>query len=364
MSRSTDRFKSDVNPMLPLQGIRVVELAQLVSGPYCGSLLAGLGAEVIKIEPPAGDMARQFGPFVSSDSAYFESVNRGKTCVRLDLSTDQGRERLVEYLTGADVLIHNMRLAAARRLGIDAATVRSRFPDLIVCEISAFGADDHSHKRVGVDLVFQAEAGFMHVTGHPGGPPTRGGTNVPDFFAALSATSGVLAALLARERTSRVSTVEVSLLDATLAMQTCWFAAHTAGHPIVKLGNGSVFSSPTGSYETADRDIVISIVHDQHWRILCDVLGASDLPDDPRFITNDLRCQNRQDLDEILQTLFRSRRATEWVATLTEAGLPAGICRNYDEVVGAWSERFDWGRGYAIAPPPFRLTSGNGPEVK
>jgi CoA:oxalate CoA-transferase len=340
----------------PLAGVRVVELAQLVSGPYCGTMLAELGADVLKIEPPQGDMARQFGPFLANgESAYFLAVNRGKQMLRLDLRTDEGKAALEEELAEADVLIHNMRVDAARRLGVDSATLSKRLPRLVVCEVSAFGTEGSGSERVGVDLIFQAEAGFMSVTGEPDGPPLRAGTNVPDFFAAISATAGVLAALHERERSGRAPAVSLSLLNATLALQTCWFAAHSAGEPARRLGNASPFSSPTGSFMAADREVVVSVVHDAHWQRFWERLGLDELVEDQRFATNDLRCRHRDALAERIEPALATRTAADWIARLHAAGLPAALAHTYDEVLESWGERFGHTQGFAVAPTPFTL---------
>jgi CoA:oxalate CoA-transferase len=339
-----------------LDGVRVVELAQLVAGPYCGTLLAGLGAEVVKVEPGGGDMARQFGPFPGGESAYFRSVNHGKRQVTLSFSDPAARAELTRLLDDADVLIHNMRPAAARRLGVTGAQLHTTHPRLVVCEISAFGGEGALADRVGVDLVAQAESGLMSVTGFPGGPPTRAGTNVPDFFAAVTATAGVLAALRERDRTGVAPTVSMSLLQATVAMQTCWIAAEAAGGDIAQLGNGSPFSAPTGSFRAADRDVVVSVVNDEHWRRFCAILGLDDLVSDPRFATNDDRCAHRADLDPLVAPRFATRPAADWVAALREAGLPAGLALAYGEVRDTYPHLFDTDDlGVTVARPPFEL---------
>lgn len=343
----------------PLAGVKVVELAQLVSGPYCGTLLMGLGAEVLKVEPTAGDIARNFGPFVSGESVYFEAVNQGKRSIRLALGTPEGREELEGLLSSADVLIYNMRASAAARLGLDRASLEVRHPDLIVCEISGFGAEGEVAGRPGVDLVFQAASGLMAATGEPGGPPTRAATNVPDFFAAMSATCGVLAALYGRATQGRAPAVNVTLLGATIAMQACWFAAHSAGGQVQRLGNASPFSAPTGSFETQDRPVVISVVNDKQWLDLLGLLDLRALAEDPRFLTNDLRCRHHRELHAQVEPAFAQRTARAWVEALTEVGISASPALDYGEVLREWPQFFDVRDGVAIAHPPFGLeTSG------
>jgi len=337
----------------PLAGVRVVELAQLVSAPYCGTLLAQLGADVVKIEPPRGDMARQFGPFQDGESAYFRAVNRDKRLHTLDLATPEGRAALAAELTDADVLLHNLRVGAAQRLGVTAAQLRAEYPRLVACEVSAFGPDED---RVGVDLVFQAESGLMQVTGRAGDPPTRAGTNVPDFYAALCAFGGVLAALRERDRTGLAPAVSVSVLGATIALQTCWFAAHDAGAAIGQLGNASPFSAPTGSFAARDRPVVVSVVNDVHWQQFCRVLDRADLAADLRFVDNDGRCAHRAELDDLLAPTFADRTAAAWQADFHAAGLPLALALDYDEVRSAWPACFEDHGGLAVPVAPFQLS--------
>lgn len=340
--------------MTPLAGVRVVEVAQLVSAPYCGTLLAELGADVVKVEPPHGDMSRQFGPFLDGESVYYRAVNRGKRCLTLDLSSADGRAVLMREIAGADVLLHNLRVGAARRLGVTAVQLQDAHPRLVVCEVSAFGADDD---RVGVDLIFQAESGLMRVTGHPGGPPTRVGTNVPDFYAAMCAFGAVLGALRERDLTGRAPAVSLSLLGASIAMQTCWFAAHGAGADVGPLGNASPFSSPTGSFNASDREVVVSVVNDEHWRRLCAVLDRPDLAADRRFADNQGRCEHRAELQGLLAPAFTARAAADWQTDFRAAGLPVALALDYAEVREAWPQFFTDHDGVTVPEPPFRLTS-------
>jgi crotonobetainyl-CoA:carnitine CoA-transferase CaiB-like acyl-CoA transferase len=360
MNREAAERDQSVERVLPLDGVRVVELAQLVSGPLCGTLLADLGAEVVKVEPLSGDMARRFAPFrADGESAFFLAANRMKRSIRLDLRSEEGRAELERLLSSADVLIHNMRVDAARRLAVDADAVTTRHPGLVVCEITAFGTEADAD-RVGVDLIFQAEAGLMSVTGEPDGRALRAGPHVPDVFAASTATAGVLAALRERDRTGRAPVVSISMLDATLALQTCWLAAHSGGGAMGRLGNASPFSAPTGSFPASDRELVVSIVHDAHWARLCAILGRPELIDDPRFGTNDLRCSHRDELFALLGSAFCGRTAEEWVDELCAAGLPAALVRTYDEVLDRWGDRFSAAGGIALTPAPWRLRCAPG----
>lgn len=341
----------------PLDGIKVVEVAQLVSGPYCGMLLAEQGAHVTKVEPPQGDMARQFGPFVDSGSAYFEAVNRGKEFIRCDLRSAEDRAHLDGLIAEADVFITNMRVSAAARVGLDLDTLRAKHPSLVVCSISAYDSRGGRSSDVGVDLIFQAESGLMDITGYADGFPTRVGTNVPDFYAAMSAFSGTMSALFQRQRTGTAPLVEVSLLGAAMSMQTCWMAAHSAGPGLARMGNGSPFSSPTGMFSTADGWLVISIVNDAHFAKFCDALGLPGLAEDEHFATNDARCRHRHHLEATIQPALLQRSAEGWVKLLRSRGLPAARPTSYDDILRAESDMIDWQGDIALAPPPFRIVA-------
>jgi CoA:oxalate CoA-transferase len=341
---------------LPLSGVRVLELAQLVAGPYCATLLGALGADVQKVEPVGGDFSRTFGPFVGGRSTFYESVNAGKPTERLDLGSEEGRERLEVLLAQSDVLVHNMTPRAAARLGLSGEELATRYPDLILCAISAFGEEGEEARRTGVDLLFQAESGLMSVTGTPGGPPLRVGTNVPDFYAAAMAALGVTAALYERRAEGTARAVHVSLLDATVALQACWFGMLGAGVTPQQLGNESPFTMPTGTFRAADGEILISIVSDRHWRLLGELLGLSPETVEA-YGTNPVRCENRAEVRETVEAALSARGADEWVELLIEAGLPAGRVRTHREVHAQRPDLFRDVDGIPVARSPIRLSA-------
>jgi CoA:oxalate CoA-transferase len=341
---------------LPLNGVRVLELAQLVAGPYCATLLAALGAEVHKVEPAAGDFSRTFGPFVDGRSTFYESVNAGKPTERLDLGRREGRERLDVLLAQSDVLVHNMTPRAAARLGLSEEGLAARHPDVILCAISAFGEEGEEARRTGVDLLFQAESGLMSVTGLSDGPPLRVGTNVPDFYAAAMAALGVTAALYERRIEGAARAVHVSLLDATVALQACWFGMLGAGVTPERLGNESPFTMPTGTFHTADGDILISIVSDRHWRVLGELLGLSQETVEA-YDTNVVRCENRAAVRGAVEAALSARGAGEWVEVLIDAGLPAGAVRTHQEVHAQHPDLFTDVDGIPVARSPIRLSA-------
>lgn len=346
-----------MTPGLPLSGVRVLELAQLVAGPYAATLLAALGAEVRKVEPKEGDFARTFGPFVDGRSVFYEAVNAGKPpSQRLDLGTEAGRGRLEELLADSDVLLHNMTPRAAARLGLNEADLAGRHPELILCAVSAFGETGEDARRTGVDLLFQAESGLMSVTGNGDGPPLRAGTNIPDFYAAAMAALGVTAALYERQTHGTARGVHVSLLDATVALQACWFAMLGAGVTPERLGNESPFTAPTGTFATADGEILLSIVSDRHWLILGDLLGlASDVLE--TFGTNPQRCANRVAVRAVVEKALAAYDADAWVERLVDAGIPAGRVRSHPEVHAAHPDLFEDVSGIPVARSPIRLSA-------
>ncbi len=319
--------------MQALEGIRVVDVSQLVSGPYCSMLLGDLGAEVIKVEPPGGDMSRQFGPFLNGESAFFMSVNRNKKGVVLNLQTAEGREILKRLLASADVFLHNFRTGVVEKLGLDFETLAPAMPRLIYCAVSAFGERGPEAHRPGVDLIFQADGGMMSVTGEPDGPPVKVGTNIADVYAATLAAFAIVSALYARGITGRGQKVEVALRDGLVSLQACWAAYFFAtGQNPERMGSASPFTVPNECFDTRDRPIAVAIVNDKHWGQLCALLEIPHLAQDPRFATNPARVANRGELLPILRELFLAKSSEEWLRLLDEAGIPCGPIKTYAEV--------------------------------
>lgn len=319
----------------PLKGIRVVELGALVAAPYCGMLLADLGADVIKVEPPEGDMARRFAPFVEGgESAFFLSVNRGKRSVVVDLREEDGRRTVRELVATADVVLHNYRTGVAERLGLGYDDLREINPGLVYCAVSGFGPEGPMARRAGIDLLFQAESGMMAITGEPDGPPVKVGSNAADVYAATVASTTILAALVERATTGQGSRIDVSLRDAFLALQACWVTSFLAtGEQPTRLGAASPFTAPTDVFPTADDSIVLAVVNDKHWRILCDVLDLPIAPADPRYVDNEARVRNMPTLRELVNEALAKRTTAEWLAAFDDAGIPAGQVLDYAGVV-------------------------------
>ena len=318
----------------PLAGIRVLELGALVAAPYCGMLLADLGADVTKVEPPEGDMAREFAPFVNGESAFFMSVNRGKRSVRLDLKEPEALEWVRRLAAASDVVIHNYRTGVAERLGLGFDDLADENPGLIYCAVSGFGPTGPMAQRPAIDLLFQAESGMLAITGSPGGDPVKVGSNAADVYAATTAALCITSALVQRATSGVGCRVDVALRDAFLALQACWFGSYLAsGEQPARMGAASPFTAPTDIFETSDGTIVLAVVNDKHWGIFCDVLGLTAILSDDRFRDNQSRVSHAEELRDLVTTALARRTTAEWLAEFDRAKIPAGRVLEYADIV-------------------------------
>ncbi len=321
----------------PLAGTTVIDFTRVLSGPYCTMALADLGARVIKIEHPTrGDDTRHWGPpFVGSESAYFLSVNRNKESVTIDFKVAAGKAILDRLLATADVLVENFRPGTLEAAGLGVGALEGRFPRLIYCSISGYGQTGPRRTEPGYDAVMQAEGGLMSITGDADGPPYRLGVAITDIVSGLFAAQGVLAALLARGRTTRGQHVDIGMLDATVALLTYQAGNYfTTGEAPARMGNRHPTIVPYESFATAEGDLVIAGGNDEIWRRLCGVLGIAPLADDPRFRTNRDRAAHYGELRPLLDEVLRTRSRDEWVSRLSAAGVPCGSVREISEVLG------------------------------
>ncbi len=311
--------------IMPLEGIRVVDLTAVLSGPLCTMMLGDAGADVIKVEPPSGDQVRTWGPpFWGDQGTEFLAVNRNKRSIVLDLKTPEGKQTLFRMCEQADVLVENYRRGVPERLGIDYETMRKVNPRLVYCSISGFGDSGPRRDQAAYDSVMQAFVGIMHMTGTPGGPPVRASVSVCDVSAALYANQGILLALAARERTGRGQRVEASLFESQIALMLFravgYFATGKA--PSGKMGSASPHLAPYEVYPTADGDIMIAALNDGLYHKLAQALGLPALASDPRFTTNALRVKNRDELNVQLKARLAERTTREWSQVITDAGVP------------------------------------------
>jgi crotonobetainyl-CoA:carnitine CoA-transferase CaiB-like acyl-CoA transferase len=324
----------DSNPTIrsgPLAGIRVIELARVLAGPWAGQVLADLGADVVKVESPAGDETRAWGPpFIDyadggRDSAYFHSCNRGKRSLVLDLATPDGAELARQLCVDADVVIENFKVGGLRRYGLDPAELTARNPRLVVCSITGFGQDGPYAARAGYDFVVQAMGGIMDLTGEADGPPQKPGVAYADLFTGLYAAIAIQAALLQRAATGRGSVIDLALLDtqiAVLANQALnYLSTGVAPH---RMGNAHPNLVPYQVFTAADGELVIAVGNDAQFRKLVTVLGIPEFADDALARSNAERVRNRAAVVARLQGAVLSWRVAQLARRLDEEGVPAG----------------------------------------
>jgi crotonobetainyl-CoA:carnitine CoA-transferase CaiB-like acyl-CoA transferase len=319
----------------PLAGIRVCDVTQNLAGPFCAQILADLGADVIKVEPPGGDLGRAWGPpFWGGDSTLFLSANRGKRSIVLDLKQDEGMDVLRRLAGSCDVFLHATRPEAAKRLGVDYASVKAWREDVIHMSISAYGQHGPMSDQPGYDPLMQAYAGIISVTGQPGGPPTRVGGSVVDFGTGMWAAIAILAALRQRDATGEGAAVEASLMDTSLA----WVSYHMTGYLATGRVPGPMGSSlgaiaPYRAFRTSDGHVMIAAGNDAIFGRLCGALGLAAASSDERFRTNPLRVENRDALDPLVEARTSELTTAELLERLRTASVPASAIRSIAEVV-------------------------------
>jgi formyl-CoA transferase len=318
----------------PLHGLRVLDLSRVLAGPYCTMVLGDLGADVIKVEPPDGDETRAWGPpFAGGESAYYLCVNRNKRGMTVNLKTEEGRD-IVRKLAGrSDVLVENFRPGTLARFGLDYETLRSDFPGLVYCSISGFGQTGPLRDRPGYDFMIQAMGGLMSFTGEPDGEPMKVGVAVTDITAGLYAVIAILAALQARTVSGEGQYLDISLFDSQLG----WLA-NVASNFLVsgnlpnRYGNAHANIVPYQSFRASDGYFALAVGNDKQFASLCNLIGRPELASDVRFATNTARVNHREELIPLLETVFPSRRADEWLSALEEAEIPCGPINTLDKV--------------------------------
>lgn len=319
----------------PLEGTTVVDVSGYVAGPTCGAILASMGADVVKVEPPAGDEFRRSGPFVKGTSYPYEMLNHNKRSILVDLKQSEGVEVVQRLAAGADVFLESWRPGTASRLGLGYDELSAANERLVYCSISGFGQTGPYRERGGVDIIAQAMGGLMGLTGEPGRPPVKVSYPITDIGASLWGVIGILAALSARGSTGQGQQVDVALLDSPVSW-SFWEAAQYFGAGVVPGPIGSAHRNvvPYRAFLCADdRYLVVGVASQQLWRRLCEVLETQELLDDERFATADLRRQNREALEEALKGMFARSPREEWLGRLEAAGIPAGPVYRYDEVL-------------------------------
>ncbi len=311
----------------PLEGVMVLEAAQIMAGPFCGMLLADMGADVIKVERPgAGDDTRRMGPaFLGGEAAAFLAINRNKRSVVLNLKAEAGRAAFRRLAARADVLIENYRPGTLESLGLGYADLQPLNPALIFCSISGFGQTGPYRERGGFDLVAQGMSGLMSVTGEPGRPPVKVGVPITDLNAGMYGAYGILCAYVHRLQTGRGQWVDTSLLEAGIAY-TFWESCEYWGTGQVPgpLGSAHRLSAPYQALRTKDGYLNIGAANQATWEALCEALGRPDLAADPRFKAPTDRRQHHRELAELLEAIFTRETTAHWLELLERAGVPAG----------------------------------------
>jgi len=350
----------------PLKGVRVLELARILAGPWAGQTLADLGAEVIKVEAPEGDDTRRWGPpFIEREgdrsAAYFHACNRGKRSVTADFRTETGRARVLDLAREADVVIENFKLGGLAKYGLDYASLSAVNPGLVYCSITGFGQTGPYAHRAGYDYIIQGMSGLMSVTGDPEGQPQKVGVAVTDIFTGLYAANAILAALHMRARTGTGQHLDMSLMDSAVSIMANQAMNYLAtGEAPQRLGNAHPNLVPYQVFDCVDGWIIIATGNDGQYRRLCALLGLPGLAEHPDYLTNADRIARREALTEALSVATRAMTKAELLAACEAEGVPAGPINDLAEVfadpqVQARGTRVELD-GVPGVRPPFRFS--------
>lgn len=334
--------EKDIAPLTgaPLAGLKVIEIGQIAAGPFAGMLLADLGADVVKVEhPQGGDGMRGWPPLLANEdgevySGNFASLNRNKRSIAIDLKDPQQRERLKQLCAKADVLLENYRPGVLRRLGLGYDDLREINPRLVYCSISGYGQTGPYAQKGAFDVTIQAISGLMSVTGEEEGPPVKCGVPVADFVAGLYAAYTIVAAVRQAERSGQGTYIDCSMLGSLLgisALQTSEY--YGTGRAPRRLGTAHPRNAPYQGYMAKDRMFVLAAGNDKLWRSVCEVAGRPELIDDERFATQVARAKNQKELTAILQPIFATRTADEWLRELDERGVPCAPVNDFHDIL-------------------------------
>ena len=339
--------------MTPLAGIKVIELARILAGPWAGQTLADLGADVIKVESPEGDDTRRWGPpFMDNGgektAAYFFAANRGKRGVVVDFSTPAGAAQVIDLIRDADVVIENFKLGGLAKYGVDYASLAAINPRLIYCSITGFGQTGPYAPRAGYDFIIQGMSGLMSVTGEANGAPQKVGVAVTDVFTGVYAATAILAAIIQRGRTGRGQHIDMSLLDvATSVMANQAMNYLATGAAPKQMGNAHPNLAPYAVFECRDGWIILAIGNDGQYARLCGILGLAEWAAHPRFATNALRVENRAEMTGFITAATKGWAKADLLAACEGAGVPAGPINDLAEV---FADPQVIARGMEIAP--------------
>lgn len=318
-----------------LAGVRVIDASRVLGGPFCGQILADHGADVIKVEPPMGDETRAWGPpFVGDAASYFIGVNRNKRDISIDMNKKAGQELLLRLLEGADIFVENFKIGTLEKWGIGSDYLRERFPRLIHCRISGFGADGPYGGQPGYDAAVQALSGLMSVNGEEGGKPLRMGVPVIDLVTGMNGVIGILLALNERHKSGKGQFIESTLYDSGVSMLHPQLPNYYLNGKVPqRSGNRHPNICPYDAFETQTVPLFLAVGNNRQFTTLCQVLRREDVAADPRFTTNALRNQHRDALREILSGLLAQHEGNQIAQALVAAGVPCGPVRTIDQVV-------------------------------
>ncbi len=322
----------------PLAGLKVVELARILAGPWAGQTLSDLGADVIKVESPAGDDTRRWGPpFVERagdrSAAYFHGCNRGKRSIAVDFTTPEGQETVRALVAGADILIENFKVGGLKKYGLDHAALSQLNPRLIYCSITGFGQDGPYAHRAGYDYIIQGMSGLMSITGEPDGQPQKVGVAVTDIFTGLYSAIAILAAVHRRDATGRGEYIDMALLDVATAITANQAMNYlTTGVAPQRLGNAHPNLTPYQVFDCADGYVIIATGNDAQYRRLCDLLDLPEMKDDPEYLSNADRIAHREAMTERLGQATARFRKADILAACEAQGVPAGPINDMAEV--------------------------------
>ncbi|MBL8561238.1 MAG: CoA transferase [Gemmobacter sp.] len=322
----------------PLEGIRVIELARILAGPWAGQTLADLGADVIKVEAPEGDDTRRWGPpFLTHEgeetAAYFHATNRGKRGITCDFRTPEGQETVRRLIATADVVIENFKLGGLAKYGLDYESLRKVNPRLVYCSITGFGQTGPYAPRAGYDFIIQGMAGLMSVTGEPDGQPQKVGVAVTDVFTGIYAATAILAAIVQRGRTGEGQHIDMALMDVATAIMANQSMNYLAtGTAPQKMGNAHPNLAPYAVFDCADGWLILATGNDGQYRKLCGILGLEEMAEAPEFLTNAARVANRAEMTRRLTEATRRFTKADLLAACEGAGVPAGPINDMAEV--------------------------------
>lgn len=318
----------------PLEGITVLDFSRVLAGPYCTMVLADLGARIIKVEKiGTGDDTREFGPFIEDESVYFSCFNRRKESIVLDIKSPRDRDLLEKLLDESDVLVENFRPGVMERLGYGPERLAQTHPNLVYASISGFGHSGPYSELPGYDMVVQAMGGVMSLTGWPDGEPSRVGTSFGDLGAALFATVGIIASLYSRTKNAQGARVDIGMLDCQAAlMETALARYNVEGVVPNRTGDSHPSLAPFESFKAKDGKIVIAAGNDTLFMLMADALNKPNLALDPRFLTNDLRCQNRPEMVKEMELILGKKPVEFWIEALNEVGVPCAPINTIDKL--------------------------------